>query len=265
MKVRSKDIINALFAALGYRIEPIRTKNTQHTLASDPFLAQQGLIERLGCKSHVIFDVGANKGDTAADYLSLFPDANIHCFEPFPETLAQLNQRFASDERITIIPKAVAIGTGTTRFFVNHAAATNSLLPRPDESERFYPKTASPKGEIEVQTTGLDSYCRDNAIDHINVLKLDIQGGELMALSGAESLLKDQRIDLVYSEIQFVPLYQNAAQFDGVWAKLRDTGYTLYDIYDLHRSAGGQLLYGDALFVSQDCKQRVLDKLKVDG
>jgi hypothetical protein len=71
-------------------------------------------------------------------------------------------------------------------------------------------------------------------------------------------LLSEQLVDVVYSEIQFVPLYEGAAQFDGVWSKMRELGYALFDVYDLHRSEGGRLLYGDALFVSQRVQERVI-------
>lgn len=264
MKLRSKDIISAIFASLGYRVEPIRTKNTPDALASDPFLAQQGLIQCQGINSPIIFDVGANKGDTAADYLSLFPGASVHCFEPFPDTLDLLGQRFAGNKHITIVPKAVSTEIGTTAFFVNHSSATNSLLPQAAEDSRFYLEETKPKGEITVETINLDSYCDSNGVERVHVLKLDIQGGELMAIGGAERMLSEQRVDVVYCEIQFVPLYEGAAQFDGVWGKLRELGYHLFDVYDLHRSAGGQLLYGDALFVSAAAKKSVVDRLQVD-
>jgi FkbM family methyltransferase len=205
----------------------------------------------------VILDVGANKGDTAALYRSMFSQAKIHCFEPFPETIAQLEDRFGSDADITIVPKAVSTEVGETTFFVNHAAATNSLLPRP-EQDRLYPESAGPKGEIKVETVDLDSYCKLSSIKQVGILKLDIQGGELMAIAGARRLLSEQLVDVVYSEIQFVPLYEGAAQFDGVWSKMRELGYALFDVYDLHRSEGGRLLYGDALFVSQRVQERVI-------
>ena len=265
MKLRSKDIINALCASLGYRLEPIRTKATKDTLPSDPFAAQQEIINRLGIDKPVVFDVGANKGDMAYAYRTILPQSSVHCFEPFPKTLEALTARFQSDPNVTIVPKAVSTEPGQTTFFVNNASATNSLLPRPDESERFYPKVAAPKGEITVQTIDLDSYAQQSGINHIDILKLDIQGGELMAISGAKDLLNEQRVGLIYTEIQFVPLYAGAAQFDAVWTTLRELGYALYDVYDLHRSAGGQLLYADALFVSQSCKDRVVSTLRIDN
>jgi FkbM family methyltransferase len=257
MKLRSKDIINGIFALMGYKLESIRTKNASDVIASDPFEAQRGILEKLGVAEPVILDVGANKGDTAALYRSMFSQAKIHCFEPFPETIAQLEDRFGSDADITIVPKAVSTEVGETTFFVNHAAATNSLLPRP-EQDRLYPESAGPKGEIKVETVDLDSYCKLSSIKQVGILKLDIQGGELMAIAGARRLLSEQLVDVVYSEIQFVPLYEGAAQFDGVWSKMRELGYALFDVYDLHRSEGGRLLYGDALFVSQRVQERVI-------
>lgn len=261
MKLRSKDLIDALFASMGYRVEKFRAKNAADVVSSDPFLAQQGIVEKLGVGSPVVFDVGANKGDTVELYREMFPDGTVHCFEPFPDTVAMLESRFGRDDKVKIVASAVSTQVGTTSFFVNHASATNSLLPISDNSARFYPEVTKPEGEIEVSTVDLDSYCDEHAIETINILKLDIQGGELMALGGAERLLRDSRIDVVYSEIQFVPLYEGAAQFDGVWAKMREFGYALFDVYDLHRSAGGQLVYGDAMFVSSRVHERVIRRL----
>lgn len=264
MKLRSKDIIAGLFHSLGYKLEPIRTKTTAGSLPSDPFAAQQAILNRLGSDAPIILDVGANKGDTAEHYRKLLPKSTVHCFEPFPETLSILSSRFESDDHVLINPKAVSKEQGETSFFVNNAAATNSLLPSQEESQRFYPDQTKPKDEIKVPTIDLDTYALDNKIDHIDILKLDIQGGELLAISGANDLLSKQRIDLIYAEIQFVPLYQGAAQFDELWSALKGFGYTLYDVYDLHRSPGGQLLYGDALFVSKKCKEQVINTLQIN-
>ena len=264
MKLRSKDLIHGVFASLGYRLEPIRNKAGEQALPSDPFLAQGEIVRRMGVSDPVVFDVGANKGDTAASYIGLMPQAKVHCFEPFPEMIGVLENRFGVNDRVTVVPKAVSSGVAETTFYVNHAHATNSLLPRPGEGERFHPKNAGAKGEIRVETVDLDGYCGERGIERVHVLKMDIQGGELMAIQGAQGLLSEQRVDVVYCEIQFVPLYEGAAQFDGVWSKMRAFGYELFDVYDLHRSAGGRLLYGDAMFVSGAVKTRVLDRLKID-
>ena len=195
------------------------------------------LMGRLGHASPVVFDVGANKGDTAALFRGMFPGSTVHAFEPFPETIAMLRERFGGDDAVRIVEAAVSREAGRATFHVNHAHATNSLLARPEESERFYPKNAGPKGEIEVATISLDDYCDAQGIERVALLKLDIQGGELMAIGGAQRLLGEGRVDVVYSEIQFVELYEGAAQFDQVWGEMRRLGYWLFDVYDLHRWA----------------------------
>ena len=69
-----------------------------------------------GREEATIFDVGANKGQTAIEYRSNFPTAEIYCFEPFPDSVAELKEQFADDQKIHIVPKAVAQAAGTATF-----------------------------------------------------------------------------------------------------------------------------------------------------
>jgi hypothetical protein len=61
----------------------------------------------------LIFDVGANVGQSAELFLSAFPEARIQCFEPAEGTFAALSERFGAD------PGSRSTGsrwtTGTTR------------------------------------------------------------------------------------------------------------------------------------------------------
>jgi hypothetical protein len=51
---------------------------------ADSFRAQQLLLRHQ--TPQTIFDVGANKGQTALTYARLFPAARLYCFEPFPDS-----------------------------------------------------------------------------------------------------------------------------------------------------------------------------------
>ena len=59
----------------------------------------------------------------------------------------------------------------------------------------------------------LDSFCKNEQIERIDLLKMDVQGGELGILKGANQLLAQQKIDVIYSEVFFVPMYQNQPLF----------------------------------------------------
>lgn len=246
----------------GNPLQTIRTApEVEHAdSSSDPYVAQQHILRDLGKTSPVVFDIGAHKGLAAKTYRSLLPDAAIYCFEPFPETVESLRRNLAGDSAITVIPKAVADKAGSRTFFVNGFDATNSLLPRPKASRRYFPQHAGPKTTIEVEATSLDEFVRREGIDEVSILKFDIQGGELMALKGAADLLRRGSVMMIYTEILFVHLYQDCPLFNEIWTHLGQFGYQLFDLYNLHRAANGQLRYGDALFVHDQVRKNSIDR-----
>ncbi|MCP5279519.1 MAG: FkbM family methyltransferase [Thiobacillus sp.] len=208
----------------------------------------------------VVFDVGANMGQTASRYRKLLPKAEIYAFEPFPDSIAALRERVAGDDHIHVVPNAVSSESGLETFYVNGLAATNSLLPRPASDRRYYPRAAETRTSIQVEATSLDEFVETRGLSSVDVLKLDIQGGELKALRGARSLLASGKVTLIYSEIMFVPHYEGAPLFHEIWTHLAGFGYSLFDVYDLHRAGNGQLRYGDALFVSDFARKHVIDR-----
>lgn len=46
----------------------------------------------------------------------------------------------------------------------------------------------------------LDQYCKDNAIDHIDFIKIDTEGHELSVLRGCEQLIYDHNLKVVQFE-----------------------------------------------------------------
>lgn len=171
-----------------------------------------------------------------------------------------MQKHFSYDRSIHIIPKAVSCKAGTATFYTNEYDATNSFFPRPVSSRRYYPKSAGPKKEITVDAIDLDGFIRANNMSGVDILKMDIQGGELNALHGAKCLLETQSISIIFTEIMFVPHYESAPYFHQIWSFLSKYGFSLFDVYNLQRAANGQLRYGDALFVNQFVRNTVIDK-----
>jgi FkbM family methyltransferase len=249
----------AVLRSLGYEV---RRKGSLSTGSlSDPFDVQKRLTSELSKSNTMIFDIGANRGQTAQAYRARFPNAEIYCFEPFPDAVAALQQAFCSDRNIHIIPKAISEETRRSIFYVNGFDATNSLLPRPTTGKRYYPNYAAPKQTIEVEVVTLDEFVSENDISAIDILKFDIQGGELMALRGAAGLLKAGTVSLIYTEISFIAHYEKAPLFNEIWTFLQQFGYSLFNIYDTVTAANGQLRYGDALFVNATVRNKIIDKL----
>lgn len=227
----------------------------------DAFEAQRAMLKVLGRgESPTILDVGANRGQTATRYRSVFPNADIVCFEPFPESMEILQQTHADDHKVRTVPLAVGRESGTATFHVNQTSGTNSLFPRPSSSRRYYETKSAPVTTIEVRVTTLDSFLSEQNLTSIDILKFDIQGGELNALRGAQSTLESGGFALIYTEAFFVPHYEGAPLFHEISSFLNDFGYTLFDLYDLKKARNGQLRFCDALFVSSQVRRDVIDR-----
>lgn len=260
MKSFLKSLNKNMLGSVGLELR--RTRPGVGSFPGDPFHAQKEFIDRLGVTSPVIFDIGAHKGETVARYKELFTDSTIYCFEPFQGSAEILRSRFSSDPTVHVFQNAVSDINGSKTFFVNENDATNSLLPRTKYSRRYYSKAADSKSTVDVEVVTIDEIILTNDIDHIDILKFDIQGGELMALKGAEKVLKENRVSVIYSETLFVPHYENNPLLLDLWKYLDHYNYTLFDIYDLYRATNGQLRFADTMFISNDTRSRVLDSYR---
>ena len=192
------------------------------------FEVQQQLIHK---KNPLIFDLGANRGNVVEQYLSYFPSAIIHAFEPFPDSYNILNERYANNPKVFCLPKAVSSDNAIKEFFVNKNVDTNSLL-KPKVTGLSSDNQVSNVATIKVESIILDDYCARENIDHIDILKMDIQGGEYDALKGLKNLLSEKRISLIYSEVYFVEQYERQPLFHDISKLLFQYGYQLQDIYN---------------------------------
>lgn len=241
----------SVFEGLGLEV---RRRSDRRRLEGDAYAAQDRLLH--GRPVRVVFDVGANTGQTARKYRSLYPGATVYSFEPFADSFAALSAAFAGDDAVKPRRLAVADAVGTRTFYVNAANVTNSLLPAADGSAaRAIGPELQNVSSVEVETTTVDDFCAAEAVGAIDVLKFDIQGGELIALKGAQGMLARRAIRLVYTEVWFTDAYKGQAHFIDLAAFLRDRGYALHGLYDLHHvehPRGRRLAWADAIFVSPE-------------
>jgi FkbM family methyltransferase len=208
-----------------------------------------------------VFDVGANVGQTSLRYHSLFPQAVIHAFEPFDESYDALCRAVVGVPQIHTVRAAVADTSGSRQLRVNRRSSTNSLFDvSPGAGKSVDPKLMAATGHREVAVITLDEYCAKEGIDRIHVLKVDVQGGELLVLAGAEGLLGSGQIDVIYAEVLYSDLYEGQADFCDVRNLLKQHGYGLYGLYDLNYGRNGMLSWSDALFVSPRLEQRLSER-----
>lgn len=201
----------------------------------------------------LVVDIGANRGQFALVSRHCYPDARIVSFEPLPEPAAIFRQVFAGDARALLHACAIADQAGTTQMHVSARDDSSSLLPIAAEQERIFPGTQE-EGRATVEMRRLEDVLQRVDIAAPALLKLDVQGYELQALRGCETLL--EAFAWVYCECSFVALYEGQALADEVIAWLRERGLRLLGVYNMAHDYDGRTIQADFLFGRWKQEQR---------
>jgi FkbM family methyltransferase len=198
-----------------------------------------------------IIDGGMHHGQSAEKYMLAFPACRIFGFEPEAANFEASRVRLAPfGDRVRMFLVGLADNNGTAELKVNSHDGTHSLLEIGDVSQWDSPATTLDRRPVETVT--LDRLSGEQGLSRIDVLKLDIQGGELSALKGAEGLLRRRAIGLIAAEVNFLPIYRDTPLFWDVAAYLQSLGYRLHGLFDLHHvlDGSGALRWADAIFVA---------------
>jgi FkbM family methyltransferase len=213
-----------------------------------PQRAELTLTRYVRNPSPIIFDVGANRGQSYRRFRKLFPDARIWSFEPDPEMFALLDRAMATDALAHAVPAAVGSDDGTATLYRNSRSGTNSLSPMRDDAAWARELPAGRRDRIVARLVTLDSYCAQEEINRIDFAKFDIQGFEPEALKGAQGLLKSQCIELLQLELILAAFYDRVTNFSDVERWLLPHGYRLMTINRIVTDDEGLLRACDVLY-----------------
>ena len=217
----------------------------------DIYKDQKALLKNI--ESGIIFDVGAYVGDTAQLYQNYFPRYKIYSFEPSFESYDYLNNRFIDNSNIDIVNQALASNIEIRKLYLSNFPNLNSLHKPNERSWGF-----EDEKYIQVETTTLDAFCSKNNINHIDILKLDVQGSELDVLKGGKEILKEGKISLINIEWQVVQLYENHHEYYKIAEFLADYDFEFFNLYNINESRSGQLRWADAIYTSKSIRSKMI-------
>ncbi len=164
----------------------------------------------------VLVDVGANMGYFSLLWAAARESNRAHAVEASPRIFSKLTRNIQLnhlESRIQTYALALSDRVGFSAFD-----------PGPDEQTGWggLVDSASP-GTIEVATTRLDSLFAK--LLHIDVLKIDAEGGDTRVLRGAEQMLRAHRIGVIYFEQYIERMAALEIQPGDAAAFLDDCGY----------------------------------------
>jgi len=180
----------------------------------------------------VIFDIGSRDGLQAVEFSELFPEADIVAVECNRQTLERCRRNLAQKPRITLVDKAINSYTGRCAFYPIDPARTVTTWKdgNPGASSLFvatgdYPVEKYVQNEVEVDCIRLDDLCQQLGIHAIDLIWMDLQGAELLALQSAGALL--DKVRYIYTEVSHRPIYKSQCLFEDVDAFLTARGFRL--------------------------------------
>lgn len=139
-----------------------------------------------------IIDIGAGIGEFTVFAAHIHPDNRVYAFEPFPESLALLNENLRSNKLTNVQVYGEAIGAATGRL------ALSTAIGEPLQ----FSTTEAESGEHALKVPALslsDAFLRLN-LDHCHLLKLDCEGAEYEILFHAPDPILN-RVDRIVMEV----------------------------------------------------------------
>ncbi|HEV2694089.1 MAG TPA: FkbM family methyltransferase [Verrucomicrobiae bacterium] len=189
----------------------------------------------------VIFDVGANIGQSSVWFSEVFPQATIHAFEPFSIIYKRLEETVAGRSHVHL-----------HQFAIGKANSELQVAPVQDAYYQCGQIVAAtqPQGPTEtIRIRSLDSFCEEQKISHIHVLKSDTEGFDIDVLRGAERMLRAGCIHNFLTEASIAKGDEQHTSLFALIDYLRPYSLELHGIYDMHHGReNGKLEYFNALF-----------------
>lgn len=246
MKQLAGKAARSIFGALGYDIVNRQQFGVDVT---------RDLQTLLGDQSLMLFDIGANLGQTSLELTETFSKATIHAFEPDPNTYAKLTENVKPFSSVHCHNLGFGEQPGVMKMHVSRVTGGNSLLKHSDRINEFAQGDWTEReGEVDVQITTVDDFCAQQKISSIDLFKIDTQGYELKITNGAKQMLTPANTRCILTEVLFVELYEGQAYFHELYRELTARGFALVGFYNHFRKVEKPhfLLWCDALFVSKD-------------
>jgi FkbM family methyltransferase len=214
---RRHPLVRAIARKCGSFLESYRNLNYDQAQNGEVFV-----LERLSAfPLRTVFDVGANVGDWTTAAAAAFPAAALHAFEICPPTFQTLEQNTRGLRNVHRVNTGLAEKDGTVEvgYYEGNPALTTVF-----EFHRL------PGVKLAASVTTGARYCARLGIEHIDLLKIDVEGMENLVLEGFAEMIDRGAVDVIQFEYGQVNILSKFLLRDfHCWFSAR--GYVVGKIY----------------------------------
>jgi FkbM family methyltransferase len=202
-----------------------------------------------------IIDVGANEGQFAKKILTIFPHAQVHCFEPLTEIFEQLKFNFKGMPNIFFYNYGIGKINEEKLIFKNEYSPSSSILEM-DDLHRSNFGFAIDVSKVQISLRRLDDFFQSGLSKPV-LLKIDVQGYEKFVLEGGENVMS--QTDVIIIETSFYTLYKGQPLFDDIYKYLTILDFQYVgNVEQLLATADSKILQADAIFVRKGDSEKTL-------
>ena len=188
-------------------------------------------------------DGGAANGGWTRQFKQIYPEAPVLAVDPRDDVQADLQQLSRELAGVTVAQTLLGADVGEVEF--HESLDQSSMLPASDSPDGAGANSARAR---KAPITTIDALVRSLSFPWPQLIKLDLQGAEMIALRGADEALR--HADALLLELSFIRLQKGAPLAAEMIAFLQERSFRLYDIAGLwHRPLDGALAQGDFLFL----------------
>ena len=242
MVTRIKAAIHGLLNMLGLRLERIDRGGGLVGRPRRELGDSYRLLHELGIRPRTVIDIGAAGG--TPELMSAFPDAGVVLVEPLTEFVDDLEGIARS--RHSVIIQAAAGGASGSMTFNVHPDQLEGSSALEETMGSFADGVART-----VPVVRVDEAFDRSAFPGPYLIKIDVQGGELIALEGCSDLLS--QTDALCLEVSLFSFMKGAPQFTEVIEVVAGLGFVAWDIIPgWTRPLDGALGQIDIVFVRAD-------------
>ena len=211
-------------------------------------------------KNPIIFDVGANKGQSIERFKAIFENPIIHAFEPIKFEFDNLKKKYSEDSNVILNNYAIGdkdeikefnimAQTGNSSF--NKLTSNTEWLEK--RSKQFNTtKEGFVKDIQKIKIKTLDHYCEKNNITNIDLLKIDTQGYEDKVLKGCNGIFEKNIVGCIESEIMLDNVYEKYFTFSDYEKILIPQNFRLVGINTSNNNLfSGIVFFADILYFNK--------------
>ena len=196
-------------AKLGYDIKLYGARALLDKIViNDQYSHKDCIVE----KGDFVIDAGGCWGDTSLIFSSKAGNSGkVFTFEFFKDNLDILKANFSYNKNLTkniVLTEQPLYNDSNTYLYLNHACADITTLTEKKNNSNKY------------KTISIDDFVKNNNIEKIDFIKMDIEGCELKALYGAKNTLKTYKPKLAiaayhkYDDYYEIPKFLNGLNID---------------------------------------------------